>query len=368
MESIESNPDLYEQLLARALDAEIAEDWVSASNFLFDSFEYLVNSETAYRYVIALWKAERFELSERETVRLVRIWHDHQGLSEHLQRVTDFMKFHHVSKCVASYEANAYTEALRHAIRAAELWPDHPWVANYKELCALRAPGFEKRTKPGIRRIFIAGCGRSGTYLLSAMMQCFRDSFVLPGEAHADAFLGIDSPASLHVIKRRSDSYSTLHLIPRDIGLLHIVRHPFDVLCSSHMGTDRYIPPENWNAEIDALRLLDRQNHLVIRYEDLVSDPNAVQRVVSKTFGLGAGEKFSNWQKISRVSDDVAESMHGVRPPDTDSIGRWKNNSGNRGYIRAIWPDIERNYRWVAGKFGYEPFEPYFTPLPSMPF
>jgi len=347
----------YLEFLSAADSAEEMGDWATASDFLFEAFGVQKSADIAFRYVIALWKAERFEICERDTAALSSAYPDHSGLAEHVTRIAEFMKYHHVAKCVESYESNSFTEAMRHSLRASRLWPEHPWVSNYIGMTQLKAPGFMGRLNSRKRRIFLAGCGRSGTYLLAAMMQCFKDTYVHPGEAPAEAFASLDNEASTHVIKRLSDSFKTLHLIPAEICLIHLVRHPFDVLTSEHMGTERYIKPNDWNAEIDAMRHLQRQNHLIIRYEDLVSSPDQIQTLILEKFGLQRHRKFSEFHTVAEVPGQISESMHGLRPPSTESVGKWRASLKDRGYLRSIWADVETNFNWLCSEFGYEPLD-----------
>jgi hypothetical protein len=347
----------FEDAIEAADAAEKLGDWAVASDFLADCLAVATTDEAAFRYVIALWNAERFELCERETEKFAQAFPAHEGLTEHVKRIAEFMKYHHVAKCVDAYENDSFTEALRHGTRAAQLWPDHPWINNYITMSVLKAPGFSNLLSPDKRRIFIAGCGRSGTYLLSAMMQCFSDTYVHSGEAPVEAFQSLDAPQSTHIIKRVSDSYKTLHLVPDDIGLIHMVRHPFDVLVSEHMGTERYIKPNNWNAEIDAMRQLKHGNHIVVRYEDLVRAPNRVQGKLAEMFSLVSSSHFSDFHSHAKVPSDIEASMHGLRAPSEASVEKWRTNRHDRGYLRAIWPEIESNYRWLCRFHGYQPIE-----------
>ncbi|MBK8196756.1 MAG: hypothetical protein IPK75_00180 [Acidobacteria bacterium] len=352
----------FREWLIAAESAEAKGDWSMASSLLFQALRIERSANLASRYVIALWKAERFEICERDTAILAAEYPHDSELAEHVVRVSDFMKYHHVARCVEAFENQSFTEALRHGIRASKLWPDHPWVANYIEMSQLRAPGFGNRLTQDKRRIFIAGCGRSGTYLLSAMMQCFEDTYVHPGEAPAEAFALLEDAASTHVIKRVSDSYKTLHLVPEDIGLIHIVRHPFDVLTSEHMGTFRYIKPNDWNAEIDSMRHLKRANHLVIRYEDLVRGPDSLQSIIQAKYGLNPARKFSEFHLVAQVPGEISESMHGLRAPSESSVQKWRRDIHEQGYLRSIWPDIETNFNWLCSEFGYEPIGAEFKP------
>lgn len=83
-------------------------------------------------------------------------------------------------------------------------------------------------------KIFIAGCARSGTTLTQRLMGCFEDTFVHRAEARYVQLDMLDRPEANLVVKRSERSHAHLARLPRAIGLIYCVRHPFDVLTSSH--------------------------------------------------------------------------------------------------------------------------------------
>ncbi|WP_245523892.1 sulfotransferase [Mesorhizobium sp. M2D.F.Ca.ET.223.01.1.1] len=83
-------------------------------------------------------------------------------------------------------------------------------------------------------KIFIAGCARSGTTLTQRLMACFEDTFVHRAEARYVQLDMLDRPEANLVVKRSERSHAHLARLPRAIGLIYCVRHPFDVLTSSH--------------------------------------------------------------------------------------------------------------------------------------
>jgi hypothetical protein len=151
-------------------------------------------------------------------------------------------------------------------------------------------------------KIFIAGCARSGTTLTLALMQCFADTFVFPDEQHFSYFAKLaDRPERNLVVKRRFDSHAFLSRIPQEIGLIYCVRHPLDVLTSSHPETIAkrrfHTTPDRWlqeRASLDQLRKAQPEREIFfIRYEDLVRDPDRVQERLALTFALVPTVAFS---------------------------------------------------------------------------
>jgi hypothetical protein len=207
-------------------------------------------------------------------------------------------------------------------------------------------------------RIFIMGCGRSGTWLLTGIMATFNDVFLLAREGPVQQFAEIKGEQSVHVAKRHFAAFRQADVIPPEIGILAIIRHPFDVLTSHHPAfeTKYHILPRRWLGEMEALRWLmetRRPKTMIVRYEDLVVDPDQVQKSIADFFGLGIRISAREYQRVFRPPDDAREAMHGLRQPDVNSVGRWRNDPADRDHIGAILPDIQPMLGWVSTQFGY---------------
>jgi hypothetical protein len=50
----------------------------------------------------------------------------------------------------------------------------------------------------------------------------------------------------------------------------------------------------------------------------------------------------------------VAESMHGVRPPDVASVGAWKSETENLQYSAELWPVIGSVAEPFCKRYSYE--------------
>jgi hypothetical protein len=162
-----------------------------------------------------------------------------------------------------------------------------------------------------------------------------------------------------HILKRDAKSFETAHLIPASIGILWLVRHPFDVLTSHNpalMERRFHIQPKRWNGEIDALRNFvesNRPNGMVVRYEDLVAYPELRMSEIAGKFDLVINN-FDQFVIKAPISAGTRLAMHGVRPIDTNSVSRWKSVQNVDVYLNEIFPVIKGRLEWVGNLFQYD--------------
>lgn len=205
------------------------------------------------------------------------------------------------------------------------------------------------------------GCGRSGTWLITALMSTFKDVCLLAKELPVEYFGIVSTNSPTLIIKRNFRSHETVENIPEDIGILYILRHPFDVLTSvnpaeASVGSKYYISPNRWLSEMLALRYLietGRSNTVVVTYEDLVTNPVGIQTRLSEYFNL----------ERERSPDDIQEfdappaarlAMHGLRKIDQQSLYRYKGQQETIDYLRKIRPRLGHLLEWVSEVYGYD--------------
>jgi hypothetical protein len=196
-------------------------------------------------------------------------------------------------------------------------------------------------------RIFIAGCARSGTSLTLRLMRCFDDGYIAPREASARTLSGLRRSESLLVVKRTAKCFARLHRLPKRIGLVYCVRHPFDVLTSSHPESRHlrrfHVTPERWLAEYEALcKLRKTQPERAIlyqRYEDLVADADAAQQRMIERFGIAPRLRFS---------EDTSN------PVRTTSLRKWESQPQLLAYLYGLPEDFLAQVRRFCQEFGYE--------------
>lgn len=213
------------------------------------------------------------------------------------------------------------------------------------------------RAKPKTR-LYILGCGRSGTWLLLGMMSTYRGVLIAPEERHFGHFAAIaDAPEPVHIVKRSFYGHSLMARLPREIGLLYILRDPRDVLTSTHYEREFYITLERWTEEMRSLKaLLDtgREHFLVTRFEDLVLNPAGEQARIAEAFGLEVEWPAARFDERFEIRETISDSMHGLRPPDPSVIGRWRDDPVKRAYLAERRGAILAEFQPLADRFGYD--------------
>jgi hypothetical protein len=209
------------------------------------------------------------------------------------------------------------------------------------------------------QRIFLMGCGRSGTWLLMGIMSTFLDTAIIPAEVPVELFALLTSPKHTQLLKRTMRSFETVEQIPARISILYIVRHPFDVLTSFNKTTGRkyHIGPARWLGEMLALQFLvdtQRSETKILRYEDLVEHPDRIQTELGEFFGLAKEVDANEFLSTFRPPPEATAAMHGLRPIDSRSVGRWKSDEENITYLRGIRPRLGATLNWVGANFDYD--------------
>ena len=214
------------------------------------------------------------------------------------------------------------------------------------------------KSKP-INRIYVMGCGRSGTWLLTATLATFNDLFVLSKEVPVEQFGVLTTTGSTLVLKRLFNSYMTIELIPPQIKMIYIIRHPFDVLTSYNPNTNLkyHIDPDRWMGEMRALKYLidfKRSHVLIIKYEDLVTDPDLIQLKISTFFNLEIKTSMDNISSVFNASAEAISAMLGQRKIDKNSMNKFRSNPNKIEYLKSIKPKLGLVLDWVAEAFDYD--------------
>ena len=262
-------------------------------------------------------------------------------------------------KAADAFAVQDYAQAAVHYADLMKLVPNHPWAEDYWIKAVGMTKGFSgrlARIQPMVKkRIYVTGCGRSGTWLLSSMLSGLRDARLIESEQHFGYFLKLPDDTLSYIIKRQHDSYLYYEHLPAEFFVINIIRHPFDVLSSTHMGTKNYIPVNRLEGELRSCfsYLLSRKNTITIRYEDLLIETENVQKRIESFLNIRAQTKFRNFYKKAKLPEDIARSMHGIRPLDTKSIGQWRQNSALPNQLLTVLKESTVIQKAVK-LFGYD--------------
>ena len=225
---------------------------------------------------------------------------------------------------------------------------------------------------PTVHRIHIVGSARSGTTLaLEAVYNAFEIDRYVPEERPVLSTFGTrGAPDEVLLSKSPQDHAVAARLIERepDLYWICLIRDPRDVIVSRHRrAPDRYYTTlSRWKRAWNNARKL--QNHprfVILRYETLVRDPAAAERMLLERIPFLRSKKpLAEAMSGAKPSEQSLVAMHGLRPIDDASIGRWREHKPRvAGQIRHHGPItdelIELGYEpddtWLAELEGVEP-------------
>jgi len=208
-------------------------------------------------------------------------------------------------------------------------------------------------------RIFITGCAGSGTTLLNRLFLAFEDTDVISREAPLRELVEAESDKKFIIRKRTfnqifSGSYAMIEAGPtllhqinmiqdNDIQIINMIRDGRDLMPRPNHEKYRYCP--RW---IDSIDQIKKYGHLIsatIRYEDLVTDPDEIQRGLVERYGLKVLHKFSDYPKFMTFGDEAKNWIHKNRPISPDRIG--KNNGAYKIECADMMHEFERALRYL---------------------
>lgn len=224
--------------------------------------------------------------------------------------------------------------------------------------------------------LVISGCSRSGTTLLYNMVRSSATGPVYMPDRELSA-LDTHGRRDARIVTKRPLDILRLPEIDAELGplreVLHLVliRDPRDLVSSKHrsvpnqffQGYDyQFLVRPNVKsftgpgiaAVADAIdrAQADGRRMLVIRYEDLVNEPEQVRRLIAFATGFPLTRPFASFH-ASDIPDHLSVQLNGVRPVDAPDRPAW--TEGER-YSRAcrqleLFPEMEE----LAVRWGYPP-------------
>ena len=208
------------------------------------------------------------------------------------------------------------------------------------------------------RHLHIVACSpRSGTTLLhEVMVNCFKVDKHYDHEIRFHLVTAADG--QFVITKRPKDTMYMAEVIDDpELYVIYVMRDPRDVIVSRHgKNKDMYYSNIRLWREMHAYAksLYGHERFLEIRYEDFVTDPDAVQEVIAAKFPwLERVHRFSEYHEIAQVSEKSLTALHSVRPIAPTSVGVWKNHlpriKGQQLLHGSLTPDlIECGYETSA--------------------
>jgi hypothetical protein len=181
------------------------------------------------------------------------------------------------------------------------------------------------------KHLHIVACSpRSGTTLLhEVMVTCFEVDKHYDHEVRFNLVRAQDG--QIVITKRPKDTmYMPAVIDDPELYVIYLLRDPRDVIVSRH-GKDKGMYYSNirlWRElhEI-AKSIASHERFLEVRYEEFVSQPDAVQRQIAAKFPwLKKKHNFSEYHQHAVVSDKSILAMNDVRPIAPSSVGKWTSN------------------------------------------
>ena len=183
-----------------------------------------------------------------------------------------------------------------------------------------------------MKHIHIVGCSpRSGTSLLQELMvNCFYiDDYC----AHEQSiFRSSKLTGSLVCTKNpREVPYAKgILAINPELYVLYLSRDPRNVITSKHgkSGDLYYSALYVWNEyEEFKNKLLDHPRFIVVKYEDIVNNPDLLQKqLMEKLPILKFKHKFSEFHMHAKPSGSTSDALNGLRPISNSGLNKWKQH------------------------------------------
>jgi hypothetical protein len=227
------------------------------------------------------------------------------------------------------------------------------------------------------RHITIAGHGRAGTTLFYNMLRATLQGFNLPPEECPSQAL--IQKAGSHCTKRPLDIFAVESLPKwnwrrKQLDLIVTIRDPRDMLVSVHsavpgeyfVGADHtwFIPgdrpptftgPGLLQVHNQILNIVSSdlypQGAFVLKYEDLIADPVAIQNELAGKLGLCFEGSFLDVDK-SVIPEALSGPLNGIRPVDSNSVAKWRRPEHRDRIIDQFtrFPDLHA----LVFRMGYE--------------
>ncbi len=236
------------------------------------------------------------------------------------------------------------------------------------------------------RHIVIAGQGRAGTTMFYNMLRGTLLGFTMPDkEDTAHSYVGKDGN---FVTKRPFDIFEIPNLLNRlqgkkSLDLIITMRDPRDLLLSKHkrvpdtyfVSADkcwfippnvkpRFIGPGILPIHLAITSIINSgifpQGVMVLKYEDLIANPEGIKEILAESLGLEFVGDFSDFHK-NDIPEGLTGPLNGVRPVEKPKGEKWKKEEYRGRIIDQFtrFPELHA----VLTSFGYETNKDWFYEL-----
>ncbi len=180
-------------------------------------------------------------------------------------------------------------------------------------------------------RVHVVGCYRSGTTL---MMELLWYAYEFSGRCEHEAPLFRDIPEgqTRYLTKKPPDTIriERAFLADEQLSVIAMVRDPRAMATSRHAKfPDVYFSGfGRWLEYQEAIeRLAEHPRWLVVRYEDLIADPQSVQAAIEARFPfLERQRDFERYPEGADVPDKAGISLGGARKIDPSRVAAWREH------------------------------------------
>ena len=183
-------------------------------------------------------------------------------------------------------------------------------------------------TKSRPDRVHVIGCYRSGTTLMMELLWYAYD-FSGRCEHEAPLFRAIPEGERLYLTKKPPDTIriEQAFLADEQLSVIAMVRDPRAMATSRHAKRpDVYFSGfGRWLEYQEAIeRLADHPRWLIVRYEELLQDPQSVQRAIEARFPfLKRQRDFERYPEGAEVPEKAEFSLGGARKIDPSRAAGW---------------------------------------------
>ena len=212
--------------------------------------------------------------------------------------------------------------------------------------------------------MFVYGCSRSGTTLLLNLFRAFADTTVVSREHRLAELLRYRRIGGNVVVKRTPicalDLSVELARQPH-VWVIDIVRDPRDVVTSRYGGAAAFHTDfRRWERDVQAAENAERTHRrfLRVRFADLLTKPDSVQRQIADRIGLCTERTFAETAASLAGDADVGpkdrNALNGARPLDAGTLGRWRGSAESVSRVReqvTRYPDMAM---WLL-RYRFEP-------------